>query len=417
MDKTRQKIRVLYVADQYEEGGASDALIEMIVYLREEYNVDPVVATAYNNALAARLSEKSIEFYCLGHRQFAYNMPNAWYKQIFPAKALYAIRYMVANQISQKRAEKLIDFEKIDIIHSNVDRNDIGGLLSCKYKIPHIWHLRELTRGHFTLLFNKWHAFSYMNRITDFFIAISQTVKKDWEMRGIDPSKVKVLYDGIDAEQFISKDKDVPNKYEFLKLVCVGAITPAKGQKELIEALAIAAKQGVKFELDLYGEGAPQYINALKETAQINKISDYIHFHGYTNKIPEILSAYDIGINPSLNEGFGRVTAEYMAAGLLAIAHKEGAGSEIISNGIDGYLYDSAKELSDLITMAYYSMKRSDSLLGKKQNMTIAEADTLDHIMQIRKNGREKAVSLLNIKNNVEQIYDLYLECIKRREQ
>lgn len=410
-------MRVLYVADQYSDGGAADALIEMIIYLREKYNVEPVVVTAYNNALSDRLNQYGIEFYCLGYRQFAYNMSGVWYKESFLGRILYSARYFIANWKAKKRAENLIDFSKIDLIHSNVDRNDIGGIFSRKYSIPHVWHLRELSRGHFRLAFNRVRPFKYMNKLTDRFIAISETVKNDWEDRGLEGSKINVIYDGVDVESYTFKDALISDKSlaspekVTLKMVCVGAITPQKGQEELIRALAIAERNRVNFELDLYGRGQEAYITSLKTAAQEYGIDNRIKFCGYNKDLTNILMQYDVGVNPSTGEGFGRVTIEYMAAGLLAIVHRAGVGSEIISDGIDGYLYDKEKDLADIIISIYQEKQRlwNAYSCAEEYDEKLRNSD----MIRMSQAGRKKVYSDFDIRNYVEHIYSLYLGCAK----
>ena len=70
MNKNK-KLRVVYVADQSVNGGASEALLEIVCGLRDLGLVDPVVMTAFNGAIEERLKEKNIPFVRTFHRQFA----------------------------------------------------------------------------------------------------------------------------------------------------------------------------------------------------------------------------------------------------------------------------------------------------------------------------------------------------------
>jgi len=67
---------------------------------------------------------------------------------------------------------------------------------------------------------------------------------------------------------------------------------------------------------------------------------------------PDVLRTFDVGIMPLINEPFahgkcGYKLIQYMAAGVPALGTAIGANSDIISDGVDGFLASSDAEFSD----------------------------------------------------------------------
>lgn len=52
-----------------------------------------------------------------------------------------------------KKIGKIIDFNTVDIIHSNLSRDLLGAKLSSIYKVPHIWYIQEMYKSHYQLSF------------------------------------------------------------------------------------------------------------------------------------------------------------------------------------------------------------------------------------------------------------------------
>lgn len=384
-------MKILFVSDQYASGGATDALIEMMESLKNTWDIDSFVITGHKDEAGKRLEECNIPHLCLGYRQFAYNAKKGIRQFVF--KPVYYIAFHICNRVAMKKAFKNINFKDFDLIHSNVDRNDIGGLLARKYKIPHVWHLRESTEGHFNLNFNRLFPYAYMNHVTSVFIATSMYVKNDWVSKGLNPDKLKVLCDGVDVKKITYKyEGEVEKKAnDKIKIICVGEITQEKGQFEIVKMIE---KLGRNYRVDFYGNYETRYGQEVREYVRSNGLTDRIFFAGYRKELCRILNQYDIGINPSINEGFGRTTVEYMAAGLCTICKRSGASIEIV-NAQSGFTYDSRNELAQILQELY-----SDRELIKRKG----------------ENGHRVAMELYDINKNINEFYYLYRDLLDKKD-
>ena len=89
----------------------------------------------------------------------------------------------------------------------------------------------------------------------------------------------------------------------------------------------------------------------------INKYTLYNNnLLGYCDNMSPKLSEYDVGIICSKSEAFGRITIEYIRAGLYVIASNTGANPELIQHKKLGILYEygNIKSLAKCIEHIFY---------------------------------------------------------------
>ena len=116
-----------------------------------------------------------------------------------------------------------------------------------------------------------------------------------------------------------------------IRIGTAGAIDmPFKGQKYVIEALALLKKKGhSEFKYYLAGGGDP---SELKRIAMHAGIQDQVIFEGSIphSKIADWMDNLDIYIQPSLTEGLPRALVEAMSRGLPAIGSDVGGIPELL---------------------------------------------------------------------------------------
>lgn len=267
---------------------------------------------------------------------------------------LKRIYRLIENWVVDKKAfrkiENSIDLKKIDIIHTNLSRNLLGGMISEKYNIPHVWHLQELFSGHYGLEQLKRNQTEWMSEHCSKFIAISDTVKNSWIAGGLNEKSIERIYNGCRFSKIIKKTE---YSWDYLRLVMVGSICEEKGQLILVEALGQVTKvKREKIILDLYGDGDKSTIEKIKKRAA--ELAVAVNFKGYSDNIYELLKDYDIAFNCSKGEGFGFNTVEAMAAGLCVVASRTGANPEILPEKA-GLLFErnNTAQLADIIEELY----------------------------------------------------------------
>ena len=384
-------MKILFISAGDYKYGAPKSMFELMVNLKKNYGVTPVLLTKKHNPMNDECNRLGIENYSFWSRDI---MAGSAYRNPILNILKQSIKYClyIWGGITRNGINNVgIPFDEIDLIHTNLNRNDIGAYISRKYKIPHIWHLREHGKEDYKVCTYKWNLADYMNDNTHCFIAISEAVKKVWVERGISEEKVKVVYNGLDPDVFCPRK---PRKDDIIRIVMSGHIQPTKGQEQLIKAIGILPDEMKnRIQVDLYGEAYKDYESYLNKQIRELRLQGVVRFCGYCSNIPTKLSEYDIGIVCSKAEGFGRVTVEYMMAELLVIASDTGANPELIQNNESGFLYSygDVQQLSDKIRM-------------------VMEAPEL--IAEYGKAARFVAVNRFSMQRHVREVYSVYQQFI-----
>lgn len=342
-------MNILFVANKSETGGAPKSMQSLILKLKEKNNV--IVITPKKQKIYEFCKDNNIEVIKTVHVPFLIYSGSSKLKKtirkiIVP---LLKIRHNILNSISLKIIERKINLNNIDIIHTNFYRDDIGGKIATKYNKIHIVHLREFGNIDYDCISLVKNKIKYMVKYTTRFIAISDAIKNYYISLGIPSKKVVRIYNGIENSKIdIHKERN-DNKYKILML---GNITDEKGQMDILSALLLLnVSDRKKFYVDFFGKADEKYKMKIINFIEKNNLNNNVKIYDYIDNVYDRLKDYDIGLMCSKSEAFGRVTVEYMAAGLITIASNCGANSEIISNHIDGFLYekDNLSTLSNIL--------------------------------------------------------------------
>ncbi len=390
-------MKVVYIPNKSEEGGAFRSQKELIATLREKHGVTPVVLTYRDGNLRKWCLENNIETHTIGYEPFMINSGCTRLRKMVKTMLLprYKMKRNKGNRSALEKVESELDFSDVDLIHTNVNRDDFGAQLSRKYDIPHIWHIRETGDKDYDCFFLRKNAIEYMNETKGVFIVISDAVKKAWAKRGLDEKKMRRVYNGINLSVYPDNITHDFTKKE-LRFIFTGTLCENKGQIQAIKAVeALPDEYRAQIHLDFYGGGAQTYIDSLKRYVTAHKLSDRISFCGYTDKLSEILPMYEGAFVCSRNEAFGRVTVEHMYTGLGVIASDSGANPEIITDGENGYLYKSEDTAS-----------LRDSI--------IRFLDNRDRLPAMTASAREKVAGCFTKEINAANIRKVYEEVIEK---
>lgn len=328
-------MKVLFFMNHADKGGAALAYIELIENLHKNYNVECVVYTGKKNLINERCSKQGIENYSAFYRNFI----SSYHSPRFLWKIILCIRHFAGNYIALKQIERQIDITSFDLIYTNLDRIDIGAIISKKYSIPHIWHIREHLDTDFKVISIYRDYVKYMKSFKSEFIAVSSSVKTAWVNRGFKSDEIRIIYDGVSINTI---HKNLQKKDERkLKILFLGGYCKEKGQLDFLNTVSQLDRRVLnRIELSFFGSNLKKKKSNLEQFANKVGIRDIVNFNDYNKDIYFLIKEYDAGINYSIQEGFGRVTVEYMAAGLVPIVTNSGASKEIVENNKSGIVVE-----------------------------------------------------------------------------
>jgi glycosyltransferase involved in cell wall biosynthesis len=187
-------------------------------------------------------------------------------------------------------------------------------------------------------------------------VCVSQAVARSALSLGVPECQVVVVRNGLPLQESIS----TPGDQATLRLGIVGQIGPWKGHEDLLEALALLARDGFDVALQIFGSGDQSYVASLKEKIAQLKINDRVRWRGVIDKQPEIYKDIDVCVQPSrIYETFGMSALEAGAFGRPVICSSRGGLPEIVDDGVTGFVVQARRP--DLLAQAINTfVKRPD---------------------------------------------------------
>lgn len=173
-------------------------------------------------------------------------------------------------------------------------------------------------------------------------IAISECTKRDLVADfGIDPSKIDVIYQGVDPifslDINTERRQEVRAKYSLPEhyIACVGTVQPRKNQLLVVRALARLPKN---VHLVIVGRMDGAYADSVRLEIERLGLSDRVkHLQGVPfADLPYIYADADTSVYPSRYEGFGLPVVESLTVGTPVVA---ATGSCLEEAGGDGAVY------------------------------------------------------------------------------
>jgi len=164
------------------------------------------------------------------------------------------------------------------------------------------------------------------------------------ELYGLPASKISIVPEGIDLAEWSRRLKKAPKRRKKeITILCVAKQFPRKRISLLLEAVH-RLKSAYPLKLRIIGDG-PEH-ESIKKKAKELGLQEAI-----AGAVPgSLASEYakaDLFCLPSVQEGFGIVFLEAMAAGLPVVAARSAAIPEVVKNGRTGLLVQ-ANDVSDL---------------------------------------------------------------------
>lgn len=170
---------------------------------------------------------------------------------------------------------------------------------------------------------------------------------------GADPDKIRVIGNGVDLEKFtaiprVEARASLGLKSQDRVLISVGGLVPRKGFHRVIELLPRLVEEFPQLKYLIVGGASPEgdFSNKLHEQVASLGLEDHVLFLGQTPseqlKVP--LSAADIFVLATENEGWANVFLEAMACGLPVVTTKVGGNAEVVSDERLGSLVDFGEE-------------------------------------------------------------------------
>lgn len=341
-----EKIKVLHVIARFNIGGTARYLTYLLPEL-EEKRLNTLL-------VVGRVQSGEVEDSSLGNLSF------------FRIEKLGRRIDLLDDLKSYFKLRKIVKSYKPDLIHTHTFKAGFLGRLMY-FKIPklHTYHGHLLTDPHFSrfqiaviVRIEK-----FLSKFTTQLIVTGQQVATDLETKGVSTS-AKFL--SIPGQTRLSNL--IPREIARAKLglsseftvLWVARVVSVKNPKLLLEV----AKKMPECEFVMAGDG--DELELIRSLAPKN-----VKILGFVD-VREILMAGDVFLSTSLNEGIPYSILEAQSINLPVIAVKAGAVSEIVRDGVNGYLVDpNAEEIVNRLQV----LREKPQLIDRMNLISEANSD------------------------------------------
>jgi len=234
----------------------------------------------------------------------------------------------------------------------------------------------------------------------DRILTVSERVRNYFTVNGKISQKAITVYNGINANVFNPQvvSSNIKNELGLGKntfvIGSIGTLEKDKGQKFLIEAIAILKSEGINNIVCLICGTGPEETN-LKRLVDAKGVSDEVLFFGFRNDIPSVLKILDMVVITSLTiESFSMVAVEAMSMKVPVIATKVGGLPEVVDDGKTGILIPPG-DVDALHKSLKYLIENSEIRIN------------------MGKEGRQRVLERFTIEENVRKTEQVFLEMLR----
>jgi len=311
-----------------------------------------------------------------------------------------------------------------DVVHCHTWYAQFAGIVAklC-YGIPLVitthsleplrpWKREQLGRGY--------DASSWVEKtaieMADAIIAVSEETKVDvLNNFNVDPEKVKVIYNGINLQEYVVTDKvSTLEKYGIDQskpfVLFVGRITRQKGIIHLVNAVKYIDPD-TQIVLCAGAPDTPEIAKEMEDSvAEVKKDRDNIIWIDVMLEKEEVIQLYshaDVFCCPSIYEPFGIINIEAMACETAVVASAVGGIKEVVVHGETGLLVELEQQEE-----APFEPKNPDKFsrdLAEGVNQVIADKELT---RKMAKNGRRRVEETFDWIAIAKQVEDLYKSLI-----
>ena len=368
-----KKIRVMHLINSYSLAGAEKLAFDIVT------RIDKARFEVFICSIAS--IKDNIE------RDMREKLENCGVKTLTINKILTKQRF-----ISIVKLVRILSKNKIDILHTHCPSPDFYGRASA-----FLSHLNLVfSTIHNTKGYSLWRE-RVMKNITTKYIAISEEVEEyALKILKIPTKKIKIIYNGIDVENYLNCLVKKENKLKKLGIknygkiiTTIGRVNEQKGHIYFIKAAELVLKKFPDTYFLIIGDTQnDKYLyQKLIKIIKSKNLKNKIMFTGIRQDIPEILAISDVFVLPSIYEGFSLVTIEAAMAGLPIVGTDVGSIRQIVIDGENGLIVH-PKDINGLANGMKYILSNENraknmGLKGKRIAKKFAIEKTVSEYEQL----------------------------------
>lgn len=281
-----------------------------------------------------------------------------------------------------------------DVIHTHTAKAGLLGRIAAmisgsQANRVHTFHGHVL-HGYFNPFISSLYAVAerILARYTDIIISVGPEVKADlFEYRIGKETKHRVIIPGIQVGERITKEDALEQlnlRGKKLTISFIGRFTPIKRLDRIVEVARLCKREGLDVQFLLAGEGSE--LEKIRDAAGLENLP--MVFLGWRSDVERILSASDVLILTSDNEGTPIASIQASLLGVPTLATKVGSLRDVVIDGETGIL--TSTDVEDIFS----ALKR-----------LYADENLVDQLGRQAKNFAEKQFSLNRFLYDYQKLY------------
>jgi len=342
-----KRLAILYIDTEHFWRGGQEQLFSLMKGMKERSHT-VCLAAPQDAPLAQRVRQLGITTYAFEQRN-----------ELSPG-ALWRLR-------------RILRLRHFDVIHFNTPRAIVAGSLVAKLEGVKV---RISSRRVNFPLKSRFSRLKY-NLLLEAIITVSDTIRETLLAGGVEPSLVRVIYEGVDLH-WIDRQEPPSERLGNGNLVVgtVAHFSQEKGHETLLKAAASLSSRFKNVTYLLVGEGELRArLHRLTEQLRLNS---HVNFTGFRSDCEALMKHFDVFCLPSRSEGLSSAILAAMANRLPVVATNVGGIPELVINGETGLLVepDNPSELAGALSRLLDS-RELRSQLGQEGRRRIEAHFTL----------------------------------------
>ena len=297
------------------------------------------------------------------------------------------VKYALMQEPSVKEIKRVVNEVQPNLIHAHDMRASFLTSIVAK-KIPFVSHVHNNnfnSRG--INLKSIFYLYSAIKAKHVFWV--SKSSFEGYCFGSILKNKSTVLYNVIDKEE-IERKAEAALEKEGYDIVYLGRLTAQKNPKRLIDVLKIVVSSKEEVRICIIGTGELE--GEVCRRVEEENLKNNINYLGFMSNPYGILKNSKVMIMTSLWEGTPMCALEAMSLGVPIVSTPTDGLCELVDEGKTGYLSQDNNELA---------------------KYCINILDNQDLYNELSKQSKERAISLMNVKNYKKVLIQTYNENIK----
>ena len=198
-------------------------------------------------------------------------------------------------------------------------------------------------------------------------ITVTGTKSKNYLIQnGINRKKIFIIVCPIDIEYF----KVIPSVKKKYDIISIGRLSPEKELFNLLKIVSILKNSMPNIKVGIAGNG-PERKKIEMEISRLHLESN-VDMLGYINDTADCFNSGRIFVLTSSSEGLPRTILQAMACGLPCVSSDVGDISDIITNGINGYLIEDYKDIENYVKVIHELLfSPNNTKLGRRARESI----------------------------------------------